>query len=709
MAVTQGGFNIGEGLLASIAAAALLVVASLFGPAAAAADVPGNGRAWELVTPAEPIAAAVGGVQRISPDGSRIIYNTGGSLSGAPAGDLEATNLAARGSDGWSSSPLGVPYSVKTMQFAVLGSATRPLAYDPDLEPTLWTAAEPLAPGAPPEGSTGIYRVEPDGALTALANLGQGEGEFVGASEDAIHVVFANSIHLLPGDAGRVSGRSIYEVVGAATRLVDVDSSGNLLSACGSAVSALGGVSRSGERIFFTTNPGLECAQPSHVYLREGGSETVEVSASQCTRPDCGAPASSTFAWATPSGSSVFFVSAQQLTNADHDELSDLYRYDVDDGDLSQVSAEAPGANGAVKPDWVRASPDGSRVYFTANGRLLPGQGSEEGENLYFADAGGLRFVAAVGELELQISGDGRVALLATTTGLDAEDSDGHSDVYLWSAGAGTLTRLSQGGSADNGDFDARISSPLSSQAVIVNRSGPYRALSDDGTRAFFSTPEPLLPEDRNEVADVYEWSGGELGLVSSGEGSEPAEFAGASADGQTVLFKTTAALLPVDRDGTARDLYAARRGGGFPFAPGPAAESCPDPCPSTPRPRLAREAATAKAGDPARRGRLRLLRVDRRAGIGISSGDPLKVEVRVPAPGLVSGLATMPGGKHELVAARGNAGAVRAGAVVLALRATPAARARLRRLETLRVRLVLRQGELSLSRELTLQSGGRR
>ena len=120
---------------------------------------------------------------------------------------------------------------------------------------------------------------------------------------------------------------------------------------------------------------------------------------------------SSTFASATPSGSSVFFVSVQQLTNGDHDELSDLYRYDIDDGDLSLVSEEAAGANGAAKADWVRASVDGSRVYFTAQGRLLPGQGSEEGENLYFADAGGLQFVASTDAGELQISSDGAVAL----------------------------------------------------------------------------------------------------------------------------------------------------------------------------------------------------------------------------------------------------------------------------------------------------------
>jgi Tol biopolymer transport system component len=697
--------------VAMTAAAGLLFIAALSAPAQVFGNVPGHERAWELVTPEESVGADIGGILAISNDGSRVVYVTAGSMPDAPSGDLEPTNLAIRGDDGWSNSPLGFPHSSKVLNLSALFNPSRPLTYDADLEPLLWTSGEPLFPGAPVEGHIGIYRVQPDGTLALVVDLGEeGEdgGTFIGASEDASHVVFTSNGHRLPGDAGRLSGRSIYEIDGSGERLVDVDSHENPLSTCGSAVSPVG-VSRPGTRIFFTNPaPSEPCAQPSQVFLREG-SETVDVSASQCTRVDCNALASSTFAGATPDGSSVFIVSSQQLSNADHDELPDLYRYDVGDGSLSLISEENPGASGAAKDGFVQASVDGSRVYFAAEGRLLPGQGLEGGENLYYADPGGLHFVApiGIGEEKFQISGDGRIALLETTAALEAGDTDGRSDVYLWSADSGEMTRLSKG----NGAFDAHIVSPLTSQALlgITFYSETYRALSENGDRAFFSTAEQLLPADHNEVTDVYEWADGELGLVSSGTGNEPAEFAGVSPDGQTVLFKTAASLLPNDRDGGARDFYAARIGGGFPFESPPAPTECgAGACQPTPRQRLVRQAPlSSRTSAKAKQGRLSLLHVDGHAGASISSGGPLKVKLQVPAPGRVFGQASMQAGGHSRVVARGDAGAIHAGRIDLDLQVTPGARARLRRQRVLRVRLVLRQAQQHLDRELTLRLGG--
>jgi len=690
----------------------LLVVAVLSAPAQAFGDESGSGRALELVTPAEPVGALVGGVQAISADGARVAYTTAGPLPGASAGDLEASNLAVRGSDGWAGSPLGLPYETRTVTLAGLFNSIRPLAFDADLEPLLWLSPAPLAPGAPPEGHAGLYRVQPDGSLAVLADMGT-EGEFIGASADAEHVVFSSKDHLLPADAGRLEGKSIYEVDGSEERLVDVDSEGNLLSSCGSVVDKAGGVSVSGERTFFTNPVGSRsCSQPRQVYLRQGGHETIDVSASQCTRSDCNAPASASFAGATPSGSSVFFTSSQQLTNEDHDERRDLYRYDVDGGALSLVSGEDVEATGAVKEGDVEVSADGSRVYFAARGRLLPGEGSE-GENLYLADSGGLHLVAPTGVQadQLQISRDGRTALFETSAALEAGDTDGRSDVYLWSADTGTTTRLSAGPGSGNGDFDARISSPLASQAVLIPHPGAYRALTEDGQEAFFSTDEQLLPQDVNEATDVYEWSHGELQLISTGGGEDPAEFAGASPEGQTVLFKTAASLLPADRDGGARDLYAARVGGGFPAgAPAPAAACGGGACPPAPRPRLDRQApASAGPAAPTGHGRLALLRIARHAGFSVARGRPLKLRLRAPAPGRVRGRATMQVGGHLRVAARGVAGAIRAGGLVLRLRATRAARARLRRRRVLRVRLALGLGEERILRGITLRLGRRR
>lgn len=687
-------------------AAGLLVVFALSVPAQALGLAPSPERAWELVTPPEPVGASVGKVQEISTDGTRVVYTSAGAMPGAPAGDLEPFNLAVRGVGGWGSSPLGVPYSAETVTLSTLFNPVRPVAYDSLLEPVIWLSAEPLTPDAPPEGFGALYRVQPDGTPVLLVEIGE-EGQFVAASEDASRVVFFSNAHLLPEDAGRLSGGSIYEVDGSGERLVDVDSEGNLLSACGSNE---GAVSVAANLIYFT-NPASSgaCPELPHVYLRKDGSETIDVSASQCTRPDCNAPAGSTFAGATPDGAAAFFTSVQQLTNDDQDGRRDLYRYDVDSGDLSLVSGEIPEATGVVKQNGAfQVSEDASRVYFAADGKLLPGQGSA-GENLYLADGEGLHLVAPGSVLasELQISPDGRFALFGTTAALEAGDTDNRRDVYLWSADTGTATRLSKGTLSDNGGFDAQVSSPLASQAVLFASPTTYRSLTDDGREAFFSTAEQLLPEDSNDAADVYAWSQGELGLISSGSGEDAAEFGGATPDGRTVLFKTAAPLLAADRDGGDRDLYAARVDGGFPPAGESPAGGCGDACRPAPRPRLVRQPpATTGVGAKAAAKRLKLLRVDRHAGVSIARGRPLRVRVRVPAPGRLAGLARMRVGRHSRVAARGVAGAVRAGRALLELRATPAARVRLRRQRVLRVRLVLRQDEQRIRGRLTLRLG---
>ena len=687
------------------AAAALVVVAVLSVPARALGDTTGDERTLELVTPAEPVGASVAGVKAISADGTDVVYASAGPMPGARAGDLEATNLAARGADGWANTPLSYPYATRETWTFAAEDPIRPVVFDSDFEPLIWVSPVPLVPGAPPEDRLGIYRAQPDGALSFLADAGK-EGKFIAASEDGSRVLFSSESHLLPADAGRQAGASIYEVDGSEERIVEVDSAGNLISTCGSESEAP--MELAGDRFFFVSHSS-GCASRSLVYMWNGH-EAVDISASQCTRSDCDGPARASFVGATPNGSSVFLVSEQQLTNEDHDESSDLYRYDVRSGALSLISTEIAGATGSVgRSGPVRVSWYVS-VYFTATGRLLPGQGSEKG-NLYFADASGLHLVAPTADVgEFQISQNGHVALFETPAGLEAGDTDGRSDVYLWSASTGTLTRLSKGKLSDNGEFDARIVSPLESQAVFLEpRPAFYRALTDDGGEAFFSTAEQLLPQDRNEVADVYGWSHGELSLISSGTGSYPAEFAGASSDGRTVLFKTAASLLPADQDGGARDLYAARLGGGFPSsAPAAPPAGCGDGgCPPTPRSRLSRQAPeSTRTNVRSEQGRLDLRHVDKHAGIGISRGRPLKVWVRVPAPGRVVGEAKMRAGGRSRVAARGVTGAIHAGGVLLSMHVTPAARARLRRLRVLRVRLILRQGRQRLRRELTVRLG---
>jgi hypothetical protein len=100
------------------------------------------------------------------------------------------------------------------------------------------------------------------------------------------------------------------------------------------------------------------------------------------------------------------------------------------------------------------------------------------------------------------------------------------------------------------------------------------RYLSNSG-RTFFNSPDALVPQDTNNVMDVYEFeppgvgdcttssktysptSGGCVSLISSGSSKEESAFLDASESGDEVFFLTASRLLGSDVDG-AFDVYDA-------------------------------------------------------------------------------------------------------------------------------------------------------
>jgi hypothetical protein len=102
----------------------------------------------------------------------------------------------------------------------------------------------------------------------------------------------------------------------------------------------------------------------------------------------------------------------------------------------------------------------------------------------------------------------------------------------------------------------------------------------NDG-RVFFTSAAPLVPQDTNGQADVYEWEEGEPHLISRGSSAaNPSVFNDASADGSDVFFTTSQSLVPLDQDEII-DLYDARENGGFLPQPGPSC-SPEAQCPAT-------------------------------------------------------------------------------------------------------------------------------
>jgi hypothetical protein len=652
------------------------------------------------------MAAIVLSVLAQSPTGDRILYTNVGTAPGGPAGDLISTSLAVRGDGSWANMPLGYPYATPSAP-SIANSA--PAVFDSGLSSIPWLAKVPLTPDGPPEGDFHIYdtRFAPPRLLASVGSKGP---ERIRSSADAGRLVLQTEARLTPTAAGRVSGASIYSLEGDALSLVDVDSKGQLLSPCGSQLPRRGGLSRTGERIFFT-HPALwesgSCGEPSAAYLHDSSGTTREISASECTRIDCNGPQNVELAGTTPSGSAALLITSQQLTDADTDELPDLYRYDVGAGHLELLSAGQGGDEASVLTGEVAASADGKRVYFYANGRLTAGGGSESGPNLYVAYEGGLRFLASLpSPATLEVDGDGGRILLTTDAPLREDDLDAVADVYLYDFAADAFTRLSRGDTGGNGPQAADI---VPSDSTIFEWLPRLEAhsLSSDGRHAFFTTSEQLVAGDRNENADLYEWADGSAELLSSGTSDSDVTFLGASADGRTALFLTAQTLVGADRDAGEHDIYAARIGGGFsepPPSPCPA-DSCFSP-PSATRAQRPQAASQLQAG-AARRGRLRVGRFLQTDVNRLLSHGSAALKVFVPGPGkvkaqLVFGLDA--GGRA--VIAHGMSGAVRRGPLVVTLEMDAEWRRRLAQTGPVRARLVVQQGRERALRQVLIQRG---
>ena len=186
--------------------------------------------------------------------------------------------------------------------------------------------------------------------------------------------------------------------------------------------------------------------------------------------------------------------------------------------------------------------------------------------------------VSGLGEL----SAGGSQAIVISSDTLVDEDNDTAQDLYLRS---GSTTTLLTGGTQN---LDAK-----------------FIGLSTDATRITFYTDEALLPGDTDTQRDIYQWSGGALTLLSTtatgGNGSFQTNGA-VSPDGTTAYLTTADPLLPADTDAE-QDVYV-RSGGTTSLAstgPTGVTAACPGCSGSTaaatswaPRPRTTPSASTS-------------------------------------------------------------------------------------------------------------------
>jgi hypothetical protein len=613
---------------------------------AAGAPLPDN-RAYELVSPVEKPGTTAGanlagepkyGIASAEVDpgegSNRFLYGTTGPVEGATSGN-QVYAVAERSISGWGSHDpvpreLGaqlpndpdqlLPSSdLSSLAFTaegifVAGSESRPMAYlsvsgdpavllsQPDVGLPLFSHDYPHLAGASATLDP-IYFAYPGILVTedeARRPTVEGGSEAWGFYESTRGKLVS---------AGELPNGSYspYGAVPAATERGEFSSSylDNQVSEDGS------------RALFVSPDPQSEhpSTEPPELYVREpgpDGPQSVLVSESKLTHSpaepgplpihsaDLSNGLESSYAYASPDGTHVFFASEARLTEAaPSDNSVKEYVFDTQDGALHYL----PGVSAPI----LASSKDGTRIMFedTASApfalkvaEVQEGQGEaveltvNEVSSLPAPTTGpeeGLVNIAAP-----RANADGSVFVFQTDSELGQagafNNAGGFNQIYRYAAenhepsGLSCISCPPAGvtptGGASEKAFLAN-GAHLSNDGYYEHGAVASRGLSsEDGhERIFFDSPDPLVPQDVNAQRDVYEWEDGSVQLISSGAGSGESFFLDSSPSGKDVFFSTVDSLVEADTDG-AYDVYDAREGGGF---PAPAPTGCAGECQGPP------------------------------------------------------------------------------------------------------------------------------
>ncbi|HTZ63712.1 MAG TPA: hypothetical protein VMB51_06370 [Solirubrobacteraceae bacterium] len=333
-----------------------------------------DGRAWELVSPAEKDGASIeplskeGGLIQAAANGEAIAYVTNGPVVAEPGGSRapEPTQvLASRSTQGWSSEDVATPHGKgegiapgNPDEYRFFSEDLALGLVEPSLEAVEPLEAPPLAPGA----SEKTLYVRDDPAISPEP----GEAKAYAAAQ-------ANSGFLAPGFAPLVTPSE-----------VTAETEGGERSRFGSKLGFVGATPDLAHVIFEAGVP-LLAGSASGLYEAEtgGGFQLVSVlpdgtaagNAELRDEPQLGYENTNVRGAVSADGSRVFFYSAGLEENSESGEYHRLYMHDTRTGQTVQVNA----AQGVTEPvgeesevGFQAASSDGSRVFFTDTAPLTP-------------------------------------------------------------------------------------------------------------------------------------------------------------------------------------------------------------------------------------------------------------------------------------------------------------------------------------------------
>ncbi len=377
-----------------------------------------DGRAWEMVSPAEKDGSGIeplrreGGLIQASEDGTAITYVANGPIVPEPEGNrapYPTQALATRGGAGWSSRQIVTPRN-KGEGF-VPGEAPEYRAFSQDLSQGVVQpdnqdreTGEPLEQPPLAQGATEKTMYLRDSASgtflplvtpasdTAGTSFG-GKLEFEGATPDLSHVVLSSQVPLLKGTAA-----GLYEWhAGSALEPVSIlpDGSPALEPALGEeGHNVRGAVAAGGTRVVWTgESEVLNGETPEtvrHLYMRNlPTGQTVQLDAAGQGVQEPGEEESEVgFQAANTEGTRIFFTDTARLTEDSNlapipgvpGNPADLYECEIieEAGKLAcklhDLTVDHRTHEGADVLNLAAAvSEDGSYVYFVANGVLAPG------------------------------------------------------------------------------------------------------------------------------------------------------------------------------------------------------------------------------------------------------------------------------------------------------------------------------------------------